>query len=202
MRRTGAAALLTLLLGACLPIGPVSPTPAANATGGPANTAASAPRITPPPVSPATPPGSNLPAFACANTGGGTTGAANATMARVAETSDFDRFVLQFDEKVPTYTVKRQPKPTFVTGGSTQPITLSGTTGVLVTVQSATGASTFSGPTDFSHPEYLVLKEARLVQDFGGSVAWGLGLASAACLRTFTLSNPPRLVVDFRTTSP
>jgi hypothetical protein len=201
MRRTAAAALLPLLLGACLPIGTASPTPAANTTGGSPSTAASAPRITPPPVTPPTPPGSNLPAFACANAGGGTTGAANVTMARVAETSDFDRFVLQFDQKVPTYTVKRQPKPTFVPAGGGQPITLSGTAGVQVTVPSSTGASTFSGPTDLSHPEYQVLKEARLVQDQGGTVVWGLGLASAACLRTFTLSNPPRLVVDFRTTS-
>jgi len=195
--------MLTLLLGACLPVGSASATPAANAPGnGTPNSAASAPRITPPPVTPPTPPGSNLPAFACANTGGGSTGAAHVTMARVGETADFDRFVLQFDGKVPTYTVKRQPKPTFTMGGSGQTITLSGTVGVLVSVSSATGATTFSGPTDLVHPEYLVLKEARQTQDFEGVVSWGLGLAYAACLRTFTLSNPARLVVDFRTKSP
>jgi hypothetical protein len=100
---------------------------------------------------------------------------------------------------VPSYTVKRQATPVFPNGPSGQTITLSGTSGALVQVSTATGASTFTGPTDFTHAEYPVLKEARLTEDFEGHVSWGLGLGKAACLRTFTLADPARLVVDLST---
>lgn len=117
----------------------------------------------------------------------------------MAEQQGYDRFVLQFDSPVPTYTVKRQATPVFPLGPSGQSITLSGTAGALVRVHSATGANTFSSSTDITHTEYLVLREARQTEDFEGYVSWGLGLTKQACLRTFTLTDPPRLVVDFTT---
>ena len=202
MLRSAAALLFCLILAGCTQPGPASANPAANtATTPAAGSVASAPRIAPPPVTPPTPPGTNLPAFACKDAGGGSTGVAKVTGARVAPQAGYDRFVLQFDGKVPTYTVRRQAKPTFSMGASGQSITLSGTAGALVQVHSAIQAPTYSGPIDLTHPEYLVLKEARLTQDFEGVVAWGLGLAHPACMRTFTLSNPARLVVDFSTAS-
>lgn len=186
-----------MLIVGCVQIGPPS-TPAAEATVSPSPaTIASAPRISPPPVTPPTPPSITLPAFACADSGGGKTGVANVTAVRMAEQPDFDRFVLQFDGTVPTYTVKRQDKPTFPMGASGQTITLSGTAGALVRVHSSTETNTYSGSTDISHPEFLVLKEARVTEDFEGYVSWGLGLDHPVCMRTFTLSNPSRLVVDF-----
>jgi hypothetical protein len=142
-----------------------------------------------------------VPAFKCADASGGTAGSANVSGVRVAEQLGYDRFVVQFDTKVPAYTVKRQAKPVFNSGASGQSITLSGAAGVIVQVHSATGANTYTGPTDFTHPEFLVLSEARLTQDFEGYVSWGLGLSRASCLRAFTLSNPARLVVDFATPS-
>jgi hypothetical protein len=199
--RTAAALGLCMVLTACGLAGPTaSTTPAAGGTSTPIQ-AASKPRITPPPVPAPAPPDTNLPAFSCADASGGSAGNANVTGVRVAEQVGYDRFVLQFNTKVPSYTVKRQAKPTFTTGGSGQPITLTGTTGVLVQVHSATGASSYIGPTDFSHPEFLVLGEAHLTEDFEGYVSWGLGLNRRTCLRTFTLSDPPRLVVDFTTAS-
>src|SRR5579864_248608 len=104
---------------------------------------ASAPRISNPPVTPPTPPGNDLPAFACSDASGGTTGVANTTAARMSEQAGYDRFVLQLDSIVPTYTVKRQAKPVFTQGGSGQTVTLVGTAGVLVQVHSATAAATF-----------------------------------------------------------
>ena len=98
-------------------------------------------------------------------------------------------------------TLKRQAKPVFTQGGTTQTITLSGTAGVLVTVHSASQSATYSGPTDFSQAGFPILKEARLTQDFEGTVSWGLGLGSPACMRVFTLVGPARLVIDFATTS-
>jgi hypothetical protein len=199
--RIAAALGLCAVLSACGLAGPTaSATPNAGTTSPPAQVA-SAPRITPLPVSPPAPPGTNLPAFKCADASGGSAGNANVTGVRVAEQVGYDRFVLQFDTRVPTYTVKRQAKPVFKTAGSGQPATLSGVTGALVQVHSATGANTYNGATDFSRPEFLVLKEARLTEDFEGYVSWGLGLSRSACLRTFTLADPPRLVVDFTTAS-
>jgi hypothetical protein len=198
MRQTAALALC-VLLSACGLAGQVPPaTPVAGTTSTPQQ-AASAARVTPPPVSPPAPPGTNLPAFKCADASGGTAGHANLTGVRVAAQAGYDRFVLQFDSKVPSYTIKRQAKPTFRAGASGAPITLIGSAGALLQVHSATAAGTYSGPTDFSHPEFLALNEARLTEDFEGYVSWGFGLSRAACLRTFTLSDPPRLVVDFKT---
>jgi len=124
---------------------------------------------------------------------------ANAIAARVGEQAGYDRFVLQFDSIIPQYTVKRQAKPVFASGGSGQSVTLSGTSGVLVQVHSATGATTFTGPTDYRHSDYQVLVEARQVEDFEGYFAWGLGLSHPACMRVFVLQEPARLVVDFQT---
>jgi hypothetical protein len=138
-------------------------------------------------------------AFKCADATGGSTGTANLTGVRVAEQSGFDRLVLQFDAHVPSYTVKRQAKPTFRGGASGQAVTLSGTAGVLVQVHSASASGTYSGPTDIRHPEYAVLVEAKIVEDFEGYLSWGIGLNTASCLRAFTLSDPARLVIDFKT---
>ena len=173
--------------------------PTAAQTPGPPQGSASATRIAQPPVTPPTAPGNSLPAFSCSDSGGGATSVANLTAARLDEQPGFDRFVLQFDLRVPSYTVKRQAKPVFSLGASGTSITLSGTAGVLVRVHSATGNGTFTGPTDITHTEYLVLREARQTEDFEGYLSWGLGLTHAACFRTFTLADPPRLVVDFNT---
>ena len=193
--RWGLIAVLISVLTACGPeLAPsAAVTPAATGAA-----SASGPRISAPPVRPPTPPGTNLPAFACADASGGKTGVANSITARVAEQDGYDRFVLQFDSIVPTYTVKRQAKPVFTLGGSGQTVTLSGTSGVLVSVHSATGATTFTGSTDLVHSDFQVLKEARQTQDFEGYVSWGLGLSSATCMRVFTLSDPARLIVDLQ----
>ncbi len=188
---------LCLLVAACGP----SLTPAATLSPPDSpSSVASAPRIAQPPVSPPAPPGTNLPAFACADVTGGRTGVAGAVTARLAEQIGYDRFVLQFDSPVPSYTVRRQATPTFPSGASGQTITLSGTAGVLVNVQTASGANTFTGPTDLTHGEFLVVKEARQTQDFEGHLSWGIGLGKPACMRVFTLTDPARLVVDFSTT--
>ncbi len=189
---------LIVALAACGPaISPIAvPSPSLTPT-----SIASGPRISNPPVTPPTPPGNDLPSFACTDASGGTTGVANTIAARMAEQTGYDRFVLQLDSIVPTFTVKRQAKPVFPQGASGQTLTLVGTAGVLVQVHSATGATTFTGPTDIVHPEFKILQEARQTEDFEGYVSWGLGLSRPACMRVFTLADPARLVVDFQTTT-
>lgn len=138
-------------------------------------------------------------AFKCADVSGGSLASVNLTGVRVAEQIGFDRLVLQFDTRVPSYTVKRQAKPIFKAGPSGQAITLSGSAGALVQVHSASASSTYTGPTDITHSDYQVLVEARVVEDFEGYLSWGVGLAKPVCMRAFTLTDPPRLVIDFRT---
>ena len=196
--RTALVLCLSMLIAGC---GPTLAPAATTVSPVPSDRPASSTRIEQPPVAPPTPPGSNLPAFACADAGGGKVGVANVVTARVAPQVGYDRFVLQFDSLVPSYTVKRQASPMFPAGASGQTISLSGTSGALIKVTSATGANTFTGPTDYTHAEYPVIKEARQTEDFEGHVSWGMGLGKPACLRTFTLADPPRLVVDFSTTS-
>ncbi|HLQ15298.1 MAG TPA: hypothetical protein VK256_05510 [Candidatus Eisenbacteria bacterium] len=186
---------LTVLIAAC-----GSPLPPATAIApGVAQGPASGPRIEQPPVTPPTPPGTNLPAFACSDASGGKTGVASLAAARVGTQPGYERFVLQFDSAVPSYTAKRQASPVFPVGATGQPITLNGSAGVMVRVHSATGANTFSGSIDIVHSEYQVLKEARQTEDFEGYVGWALGLSKLACMRVFTLTDPARLVVDFTT---
>ena len=195
MRSTATLAIaLILLVAGCGPaLAPSADVSPKASGGGPA----SGPRISPPPVSPS-PPGTNLPAFACADAHGGKTGVANVITARMSSEAGYDRFVLQFDGIVPTYDVKRQAKPVFALGGSGQAITLKGTSGVSVTVHSATGVTTFSGPTDLTQAGNPVLLEARQTEDFEGYVSWGLGLSKPACMRVFTITDPARLIVDFK----
>lgn len=197
MRIAVALGLCVILTGCGLTGALPSTTPVAGTTNGPPQRA-SAPRITPPAVSPPQPP-ANVAAFKCADASGGSTGNANLSGVRVAEQIGFDRLVLQFDTRVPSYTVKRQAKPTFRNGASGQAVALSGTAGVLVQVHSASASGTYSGPTDISHPEFAVLVEAKIVEDFEGYLSWGVGLNKPACLRAFTLSDPARLVIDFKT---
>lgn len=201
--RIAVALTLWLLMASCA-LGGAAPaiTPVAGTTSTPTQ-AASRPRITPPAVTPPTPPGTNLPAFKCADITDGTAGTAKVTAVRVSEQAGagYDRFVLQFDSKVPQYTIKRQAKPTFKSGASGQTLTLSGTTGVLIQVHSASESGSYTGPSDFVHGEFAILKEARLTEDFEGYVSWGIGLNKPVCMRAFTLSGPARLVVDFSTTS-
>ncbi len=196
MRKAALVALSLLMLGCSTSTSPVS------SVTQPATSTRTGPFISPPPVTPPTPPGDNVPAFACKDVSGGKSGSANVTSVRLGEQTGFDRFVLQFDSQVPTYTVKRQSKATFTLGASGQQVTLVGSVGVVITVRSASEAGSYSGPTDITHPEFAVLKEARVLQDFEGTLQWAIGLASPSCIRTFTLTDPSRLVVDFSTTSP
>ena len=188
--------VLIALLAGCGPSFSPSATVTPGDPGG--SHAASPPRISPAPITPPIAPGTDLPDFACADFKGGKTGVANFTAARAAENQGYDRFVLQFDAIVPTYEVVRQAKPVFTQGASGQTVTLHGTSGVLVSVFSATGNVTFTGQNDIVHPEFQVLAEAREVQDFEGHVQWGLGLNKPTCMRVFVLSDPARLVVDLQ----
>lgn len=198
-RSAVALAVLTVLLLGCTG----STTPAGSVNTQTATAGRTGPDISPPPITPPSPVGDNLPAFACKDVNGPASpgGTVNVTAVRVGEELGYDRFVLQFDSRVPPFTVKRQATANFTGGASGEAISLIGSAGVLITLRSTAQASTYAGPIDYQPPAYTILKEARTVQDFEGVVQWGIGLASPACMRAFTLSDPARLVIDFSTGS-
>jgi hypothetical protein len=200
VRAAALVGLAAVLLAACS----TNPTPTAAISQGPASGGRTGPVISPPPVTPPTPPGDNAIAFVCkGDVTGGAAGNAHVTDVRVTEEDGFDRLVLQFDGPVPAYSVKRQASPVFTQGGSGQTITLSGTTGVLVRLHTAFMADSYTGqPTDFTQASFSVLKEARLTENFEGYVGWGVGLGTSPCIRAFVPTTPPaRLIVDFALTS-
>jgi len=159
-----------------------------------------APGTSAPSATPASP-AASLPAFSCsAQSGQGSTSPpVGLTAVRASAQSGYDRFVIQFDGPVPQYTVQPQSSATFVQDPSGQRVTLAGSAGLLVTLQGARSAGSYTGSTDQRPSGTAVLEEARQVGDFEGVVHWGLGLSHGTCFRAFTLMNPSRLVVDVQT---
>jgi hypothetical protein len=111
----------------------------------------------------------------------------------------YDRITIEFNNGIPSEVdVTPQGSPAFIQGASGQAITLAGGAGLLVTLRGADEHTSYSGPTDFK-TGYAALVEARQVQDFEGTVQWGLGLSKSSCYRAFVLTNPARLVIDVQT---
>jgi len=121
---------------------------------------------------------------------------------RTAGHEGYDRFVLQFRGGLPSYTVRKRLTPSFPTT-SGKPVVLSGITGLEVIVNPANahddrGRASFSGPRSFHPSGTTVLLEVAQIEDFEGTVTWGLGLSRASCFRTFELDGPPRVIVDVK----
>jgi hypothetical protein len=115
---------------------------------------------------------------------------------RTGTHTGYDRITIEFKTfHVNDYSVEPQSNAKFTQGASGQPVILRGNAGLLMTIHGADAHTSYSGPTDFK-TNYVVLVEARQVQDFEGTVQWALGLSKAACYRTYFLANPSRLVID------
>jgi hypothetical protein len=76
-------------------------------------------------------------------------------------------------------------------------VTLLGSNGILVVIQSADMHTSYSGPTDLKTGNSALL-EVRQVEDFEGYVQLALGISGATCYRAFVLTNPDRLVIDIQ----
>jgi hypothetical protein len=163
-----------------------------------------------PSASPSAPPSASptstagLPAFTCSSSGSiidfaqpPPVGLVDAV--RAGTHPGYDRLTIEFQSGHPTgLGAEEQAGATFTQGASGQKVTLDGSAGILVTIQHADEHTDYSGPIDLK-PAYSALREARQVQDFEGTVQWGLGLSKSACYRTFFLENPTRLVIDIQT---
>ena len=157
---------------------------------------------TPTPSASATP-DSSLPAFHCGVNYGPITqnGPTVATVSdvRVGSHAGYDRVTITFSNGAPAnFEVRTQNSAAFTYGASGVPVTLQGSDGLLVIIRGADEHTAYIGPGDFK-TGYKGLLEARQVEDFEGTVQWGLGLSAPACYRAFLLTNPDRLVIDIQT---
>jgi hypothetical protein len=173
-----------------------APTPSASPSASPS------PSLTPSPSPAQTPPDSNLPAFVCAGpvslAGTQTPAVAFVDAVRTGTHAGYDRVTIEFNNGEPA-NVDMSPHAgtTFTQGASGQQVTLQGSTGMLVIIHGADEHTAYSGSIDIK-PGYSVLLELRQVEDFEGTVQWGLGLSKSACYRAFYLTNPARLVIDIQ----
>jgi hypothetical protein len=149
----------------------------------------------------------DLTPFACQDLAGGSTPGQpmSLTAVRVAhQPAGYDRIVFEFaappggSPSVPAYTVSRQASAKFVKDPSGQAITLRGSSGLRIVFHGASGAGSYTGPTDIT-PGLPVLQELEQLGDFEAVLSWGAGLNRSSCIRTLELSNPTRLVIDIQT---
>ena len=114
---------------------------------------------------------------------------------RVGAHPGYDRFVIEFDRAVPGYSVTIQHGARFTLSPSGKTVVLGGSNGAVVTVQHVLNWNSYSGPLTVQLGSSY-LKAGRQIQNYEGVQQWGLGIAGDPALRVFTLSSPPRLVVD------
>jgi hypothetical protein len=180
-----------------VPGGGPSASPSALTSANPSVSPTASPNASPSPTT-------GLPAFTCSSSGANIDFATPPAVGlvdavRAGTHPGYDRLTLEFQSGHPTgLGAQEQGSATFTQGASGQKVTLDGSASILVTIQHADEHTAYSGPIDFK-TGYSVLLEARQVQDFEGTVQWGLGLSKSACYRTFFLENPTRLVIDIQT---
>ena len=118
---------------------------------------------------------------------------------RTGTHSGYDRITIQFQNgQPPSVEIKPQGNASFTQGASGQTVVLQGSKGLLIVIHSADEHTNYSGTTDFK-TGYQGLVEARQMEDFEGTVQWGLGLNGDGCYRAAFLTNPDRLVIDVQT---
>jgi hypothetical protein len=202
-----AAVIALVVIGVLFVANPLNHRPTAAGPGVGSSPTPSASLSTSPSPSASTSPDSNLPAFVCTSSTGfvaePTTPAsppvAFIDLVRYGTHAGYDRLTIEFTNGIPSQAdVTPQNNAVFTQGASGQSMTLAGSAGLLITMKGADEHTSYSGPTDYK-TGYPVLEEARQVQDFEGTVQWGLGLSKSACYRAFFLSNPDRLVIDIQT---
>jgi len=152
--------------------------------------------------SPTQTPADNLPAFVCAGpvslAGTSSPTVAFVDAVRTGTHPGYDRVTIEFNNGEPA-NVDMSPHDgtTFTQGASGQQVTLQGSTGLLVIIHGSDEHTAYTGSTDIK-TGYSMLLELRQVEDFEGTVQWGLGLSKSACYRAFYLTNPARLVIDIQ----
>lgn len=120
---------------------------------------------------------------------------------RAARNKGFDRVVFEFKEKPASFQVKAA-KPPFYLGESDEKVKVAGKSFVQVLFRYArawdfdTGKSTLTAQK--GKLNLPVVQETAFTEDFEGDVVFIIGLKQAKQFRVTELSNPARIVVDFK----
>ena len=177
---------------------PATPTPAAART----PTATQTPTTTPIPPATATP--SATRAAACSPLEGGTAERARITDMRIETSASLDTLTVQFDSAVTKYHLNENSTGVQFTGGGGKggTFTLAGFFGLRLDISNLNWTdppgNQYAHGTDLTQSA-PVLAEARQIGDFEGIDNIAIGLLREVCPQVSTLSDPPRLVIDFAT---
>ena len=117
---------------------------------------------------------------------------------RTGSHDGYDRVVVEFQNGRPgSISIRPQAGTTFNQSPSGRAVKVAGRHGVLVIIRGADAHTGFAGLRDIK-TSLPGLAEVRMIEDFEGQVALGLGVSQAACYRAFMLANPVRLVIDLK----
>ena len=92
-----------------------------------------------------------------------------------------DTFTLRFDQGTPEFETRTQGSSRFSRDPSGRPVTLAGSSGVLMVLRGFRGdAPNYRGPEALTS-QGSVLQEVRQIGDFEGVVSWAAGLSAPGC---------------------
>jgi hypothetical protein len=202
----GALALIAILALAGCTAGSSS-----SSSAGPSTSAFASPSVEPsvaasepPSVEPSVTPGEpteSLAPFVCTPsvTVAATTDRAQITDVRVGTHDGYDRVVFEFATGIPDAVIEGVLPP-FYADPSGNEIAVAGKAFLKVTMHGASkvdpdGTVTYGGATDFA-PDFDQLVQLIEGGDFEAVSTWYLGLDGGGCIRTLTLADPSRLVID------
>ncbi|RAV12713.1 hypothetical protein DQP55_11225 [Mycolicibacterium sp. GF69] len=120
----------------------------------------------------------------------------------MARRESSDRFVLEFTDRVPGYTIGYRPLPAHA-DASGEEIPLPGATALVqITLSPATGTGWVGDPRTYFGPSTVTadtasVTEAKAAGDFEAMLTWVVGLRTKVPFQVRVLDGPPRLVIDF-----
>ena len=126
------------------------------------------------------------------------------TAVRAARHEGYDRLVFEFANAVPGYDVRYVKRPV-LEDASGRVVDTKGAAVARIRMENALDADltksdaprTYNGPNRFT-PETPEIVELARAGGFEGVLTWVAGLQDQVGFRVTTLSDPPRLVIDFR----
>lgn len=126
-----------------------------------------------------------------------------ASYVRSARHDDFDRVVLEFmGDQLPAYKIEYIDKPVRACG-SGDVVPLAGDAWLSVRFSGAQahapeGDATIPVKDRTQSPNLPIVKDLKMICDFGGEVEWVMGVSSPNKYRVLELKTPTRLVVDIK----
>jgi hypothetical protein len=117
------------------------------------------------------------------------------TAVRVGQNVGFDRVVFDIGGPLPGYRVSYVPQVT--EEGSGKPVPLAGAADILVTLSHTEWLTTPSPSVNVS-TGFPGLRQVRSAGEFEAQASYGIGQATKAGFRVFTLTAPNRVVIDVR----